>query len=215
MDNDPRYADINNGRGYPALTRADAYKAALKILRHFSDPKNAAMREGMGGQPVEAYRGQLMAIFRRWLGNTRQLGSSKGLGRTCWAATRPTCGHRKGWGRLIHDVSHMIHEYRHPKERPHGHLHSAIEREVQTFVDVTQMPAEFTARARDAAKRPSTDERRHVRLGALHMRLKRWESKQRRAENAAKKLRRQIRALEKAAAGRLPEVYGTELVGRV
>lgn len=40
---------------------------------------------------------------------------------------------------MIHDVSHMVHAYRHPKERHHGHLHPAIEREVQVYAELTYL----------------------------------------------------------------------------
>jgi hypothetical protein len=117
-----------------------------------------------------------------------------GWGRTCWASTKPTQGHDKGWGRLIHDLSHIIHEYRHPKERPHGPLHSGIEREVQQYVEAHGWLA-----PQPESVKPTLTERRADRLASIEQRIARWERKHKRATRALAKLTRQRRAIERAA----------------
>jgi hypothetical protein len=189
MHNDPRYAVINNGRPYPPLTRNEAHEFATKLLRAFGDPKECAVRSDMVGNTErtwDATRGELDRIYYRWVGGNR---GSATLGRKCWAATKPTTGHFKGWGRLIHDVSHMVHRYRHPKARPHAHGHEAIELAVMRYVEAHGWLIE----------EPKTRDNSHKML-ALQERILRWESKERRAKNALKKLRARLNRLNKAQA---------------
>lgn len=120
------YADINNDRVYPTLTRAEAGKIAKELVKVFGRSSDAAPR-----WYGNARRGELSKKLRWWTSNHRS------GARRVWVATEPTRGHRRGWGRLIHDVSHMVHEYRNPKFKPHDHLHAQVEREVQVHVEVT------------------------------------------------------------------------------
>lgn len=129
------YSDINNDRVYPALSRLDAGVAAKVIIQALGSPQDAAPRSVYVGNGVwgiqNARRADLRRKLRSWTSG------HKSGARRVWVSTKPTRGHHKGWGRLIHDVSHMLHAWRHPKERPHGHLHPAVEREVQIFVEQT------------------------------------------------------------------------------
>jgi len=184
MHDDPRYTDIN-AKTYPPISRADAGRYALKLLRHFGSARDAAYRNGIDGVAVAPSRADLMRIYYRYADRRRD-----GWGRTCWASTKPTRDHDKGWGRLIHDVSHIIHEFRHPKERPHGPLHSGVEREVQHYVEAQGWLAQTI--------KPSLtlNQRRIVRRSNLEARLKRWETKHKRAINAIRKLRRSLARLK-------------------
>lgn len=188
MHNDPRYTDINDPtRVYPRLTRDEAHEFALKLLRQFGSPTDAAVRDdGLGGSRY-ATRADLMGIYSRWTAGGK-------TGRRCWASSKPSTGHRAGWGRLIHDVSHMVHRYRHPKARPHGPGHDAIERDVLTVVLVQGWLA-----PKIAVRQPTTDEKRSAKLASVLAGIERWERKEKRAANALKKLRARKRRLEKGA----------------
>jgi len=193
MRNDQRYAAINDGRTYPPLTREQAGKVTKALLRHFGSPEDAAMRPtyalrlDQSGRFDEgtrkATRAELAHIWRRYT-DRHPSGA-----RRCWVSASPSTGHAKGWGRLIHDVSHMLHEYRHPKERPHGHLHAGIEQAVQAYVE-----AQGWLQPQPKPVAASVSDRRAARLMRLETRLVRWECKARRAVTAIRKLKRQITA---------------------
>lgn len=187
MHNDTRYADINNDREYPPLTRDAAHKVAQRILRALGSPSLCAFRQVCSpfvGDPYLPTRKDLARIYRSWTEGGK-------TGRKCWASTKPTRGHDKGWGRLIHDVSHMLQQYRHPKLRPHDTTHHQIERDVQVYVETQGMLA-----VKPTTKGKDSHAYRAARYVNICERLKRWESKRKRAETAIRKLSRQKRALE-------------------
>lgn len=191
MRGDERYTDINQ-KTYPPITRADAGRFALKIVRHFGSPNDAAYRSGFDGVAIRPTRAELMRIYRRYADRRDR------WGRTCWASTKATRDHHKGWGRLIHDVSHIIHEFRHPKERPHGPLHSGIEREVLRYVEA-QGWLEPTKPIKSSL---TLDQRRINKSINLQARLKRWETKHKRAITAIRKIKRSLARLDKLATRR-------------
>lgn len=201
--NDPRYAAVN-ARSYPPLTRLQSYVFAHQLLAKLGAPRHCAVQgiDELTGQGLFPARRVLMNIFSRYTGG------SKRLGRTCWASTKPTTGHHKGWGRLIHDVSHMLHEYRHPSARPHAPGHDAIEREVADCVDRNGMLERSHPKPRlDATQRRSS------RMIAAQEKLLRWERKRKRAETAIKKLKRQLTAMNRRQAKALNIEVGTPVTG--
>lgn len=189
MLDDPRYAALNS-RVYPPLTRVEAHLVALKVLRKFGSPEDAAMRERHGIIRA-AHRGELSTIYRRY---THESGGR--LGRMCWASTRSTTGHDKGWGRLIHDLSHMVHEYRHPGHRSHEHGHEAIELAISDWVTGSGLVG-IVLQKREKPK-VTPGQRRSLKLNSITERLAKWETKRKRAVNAIRKLGIQKRRLERA-----------------
>lgn len=110
MENDPRYAPVAAALPavLPPITRAEATRANRKLTRHFG---------------------------RRALGSPNQLWNVAPIRtRRCWVSPRPTTGHLRGWGRLIHDVAHIVFRHRHPSFRPHAGGHAQLEREVAEYV---------------------------------------------------------------------------------
>lgn len=189
MHNDPRYAAVNE-RQYPPLTRAASFKAARNLLMKLGAPRHCAVQgiDDLTGNAMFPARRVLVRIFERYCPPNRH-----NFGRTCWAASKPTTGHDKGWGRLIHDVSHMLQEYRHPSERPHGGSHPGIEREVADCVDRNGMIEVYSSKS-------MTRDRAAERLELLaHKRelYARWDAKERRARRAKQKLLRQISAIKR------------------
>lgn len=198
---DPRYAAVNESREYPPLSRARAHECATALLRVFGDPAEAAMR-GTQEEPRPARRSDLARIYQKWTrGND---------GRRCWSSMTASSGVYYGWGRLIHDVSHMIHKYRHPTHRPHEHGHAQIEAEVLAYVErvgwlTPVIAATFSqsvndpikpvvvADPTDPAPEDEAQDKRGAKLDALLARMERWERKERRAANALRKLRAEVR----------------------
>ena len=111
MENDQRYVPVEQAlpAELPAITREEADKACARIFRHFG---------------AKALGGPNMLYDARWRRPTRR----------CWISPRPTKGHDKGWGRLIHDASHIIFRRRHPSFRPHDGGHARLEREIAQYV---------------------------------------------------------------------------------
>jgi hypothetical protein len=114
MDNDPRYAPVaaTLPQTLPPIDRRASVKYAKKLVRHFG-------RIGLGSPN------------QRWHADLARWGWTKG--RRVWISSKPTTDHYKGWGRLIHDVSHLVFRYRHPSFKPHDGGHATLEREMAEY----------------------------------------------------------------------------------
>lgn len=168
----------------PPITRAEAQRAAAKIYKHFG---KAEFRSANFDQPIKYTR----AVARR-----------------CWASTKPTPGADpdKGWPRLIHDVSHHIFGRRHPRFRPHDGGHATLEREIAEYVVTQGWLCEGSPLRPKAAPKLCRAHLQAARLARIEAAIQRWGAKQRRAENALRKLKRQHRvALRAAHAGAVSE----------
>lgn len=177
MNNDPRYAPV--GATLPAtlppITKVEALRAYRRLVRAFG---------GLAHMPVTVAEGRGRPII-----------SKRGAARTCWASTKPTTGHSKGWGRLIHDASHYVFRIRHPHARPHDGGHATLEREMAEYVAARPewlggllKPIERKAPKPDAA----------ARLARVDAAIVRWQVKEHRAINALRKLKRKRARLDRA-----------------
>jgi hypothetical protein len=106
---DPRYAAVNTGHTYPAITQAQALRYARKLVRHFGSLRFASS-------------------------NVTRPKVLPHTSRRCWASTTPTTSLSKGWARMIHDCSHSVFRWRHPGFRPHDGGHAVLEREMRDYV---------------------------------------------------------------------------------
>lgn len=160
----------------PPLTRVEAHKAAAKIYTRFG---KAELR------PVPKVDGVTLPpiTYRR----TRA--------RVCWASTIPRPGNdpNKGWPRLIHDVSHSIFRRRHPSFRPHDGGHATLEREIAEYVVAQGWMIDHALMPKGKPK-PLKADAHAAKLARIEAAIVRWTAKQRRAENALRKLKRQHRA---------------------
>jgi hypothetical protein len=120
--------------------------------------------------------------------------------RRCWLSSVPTAAtnHSKGLGRLIHDFSHRTFRRVYPHKRPHDPLHVRYEADIAAFVAGSAWLKRVMT-PKPAKAKPSTNEKRARELLKTEAAIARWESKQRRARTALKKLaakkRRLVRAL--------------------
>lgn len=177
MENDPRYAPITQilPAQLPPLSRIEADRAQHRLIAHFG---------------------------RKELGSVNQLYDAPlWRVRACWVTRKPTGGHFKGWGRLVHDVAHYIFRRRHPSFAPHAGGHAALEIEIAQYVVAKGWLEGALAPPKKA--KTGTAAARIDRLNRISAGIKRWESKERRAANALKKLRRQFKALGRTLAGEL------------
>lgn len=98
-----------------------------------------------------------------------------------------------GWQALVHDLSHYINDRTRPQHRGHGIWHASLEREMVAYVISSGwLDGKLRSKAKTPSARPSS-------LARIEVRIKNWESKQRRAENALAKLYRQRRYHERKA----------------
>jgi len=178
--NDPRYTPVAASLPelLPPLTRAEAAKAAKRLIRKFG--KYERVNGGEEGNPFTVSK--------------RAVRVPSWSPRKCWVSPVPTKGHGRGWGRLIHDVSHHIFEIIHPDCRPHDDLHSAYETDIARYVAGTDWLAGGLLPKIKAP--PSKEEKRLEKRAGLEQRLARWESKRRRADTAIRKLNRQLRSIK-------------------
>ena len=103
----------------------------------------------------------------------------------------------KGWHDLVHSLSHWCHRM---TWRAKGHDSSHARMELRMIREVIKR-GWLDGRLRKPEKAaPTREEKREKRLAGLNARLDRWEKKQRRAETAIKKLKRQIRDARRAIA---------------
>lgn len=117
--------------------------------------------------------------------------------RRCWISPKPLTNvvrnREKGWHRLVHDVSHYAHS-RQSRSKTHGGWHA--EREIAMVKYVLAqgwLDGKLKPKTKPKAKPPIQAERHQ----AILARIKRWETKRKRAETALKKLARQRRYYER------------------
>lgn len=94
---------------------------------------------------------------------------------------------RGGWHELVHLLSHSFSQRLNPSAGGHGYQHAFLEREMIAHV-VGSGWLEGKLRRPD----PKPVDRRAERRASLEARIASWERKQRRAENALRKLRRSL-----------------------
>lgn len=165
MDNDARYIPVAQAlpAQLPALDRKTGLRYATALVKHFG-------RMGLGSPNQQ---GPAALWQWQWHG-----------GRRVWVSPRPTSGHHKGWGRLIHDVSHLVFAKRHPSFGPHDGGHATLEAEMAAYVVAKGWLAE--------RKKLVPVARSVVHHERAKRNLARWETKLKRATNAIRKLRRAI-----------------------
>lgn len=167
---DPRYKGVALAlpEVMPPITRYEAERASRLLVKRFGKRRD--------GSPAMLYDVRPPKVRR------------------CWISHVPTRDHFKGWGRLIHDVSHDIFERRHPNARPHDGGHATLERELaQAVVEFGWLEGTL----KETKSPPLTvEQKRQTRMLRILAGIERWERKLKRAENALRKLRRRKAALK-------------------
>lgn len=161
------------GDSLPTLNREQAGEAAKRLWRAFAMLSECAASVTHAGK----FDGD---VRRVWIARDLAVAQSS----------------FKGWRRLVHDVSHDVHRYRHPGLTPHHISHAKLEREMVEYVIGTGLLAHI-AKLAQPKPRLSTDERRKRELARVMIRLRHWESRLRRAENAVERLVRRRVVLQR------------------
>jgi len=95
-----------------------------------------------------------------------------------------------GWKGIVHDISHWAGRRLYPDYNPHDHRHAFIER---TLAEHVVKNGWLDGKLKRPEKAVMPVDRVAVRAARIDARIKSWERKFARAENALKKLRRQKR----------------------
>lgn len=165
--------EIWAGVSRPPLSMVEALRAARRLTRHFGAVKH--------GAPHQLVPARVPAKARR-----------------CWASQRADVTLHKGWERLVHDVSHKVFRHRHPQLNPHHPSHARLEREMAAYVLAQGWLGGKLAPAAPPTR--TLTERREARRANLTARLTRWQTREKRARTAMRKIRAALKRLDKAQA---------------
>jgi len=100
----------------------------------------------------------------------------------------------RGWHDLVHDLSHYAFWRLHPGRKPHDWRHAALER---SLIEAVASKRWLDGILRREPKPKPKPDLRAVRQMRIIARIKAWETKLRRADNALKKLHKQQAYYEK------------------
>lgn len=116
--------------------------------------------------------------------------------RKVWVSAINADNLRGGWRRLVHDVSHVVHDRRYPYKRDHDPLHAVLEIEMARYV--IQRGWHLGTLKPKPRRKPTLAEKREAKYQRTLDAIRRWETKERRARNALRKLRATEKRLAKA-----------------
>ena len=115
--------------------------------------------------------------------------------RKCWLSLNgDTNTLSKGWRRLVHDVSHYVHDFRFPDSSNHDLAQAVIEKEMVNYV-INQGWLEGKLKTKLKPKL-TKDEKQNAKIISLEKLIKSWETKEKRAKTYIKKYKTKLRRLK-------------------
>jgi hypothetical protein len=157
----------------PVPTSRDAITGAKRLIRH---AHRLAVKDGA----VPKYSRLRRFTFKLTSGNRYTE-----VRRTVWYIN-PNQGGHWGWHQIVHGVSHWAQRHYWPKAGGHGALHAWLEKELADYAIKNFLDGQLTKLTRDTIP----VDKIAVRAARVSARIKEWEAKRRRADNAIRKLRR-------------------------
>lgn len=97
-----------------------------------------------------------------------------------------------GWSEIVHSVSHWAQRRFWPNENPHGPRHVGLERDLAAHA-IECLPRWAVACSGSEMRKKPKPDIKQVRAARIVARIKTWQTKERRAVKALRKLRRQAR----------------------
>ena len=114
--------------------------------------------------------------------------------RKCWLSLNgDTNTLHKGWRRLVHDVSHYVHDFRFPNSNNHDLAQAVIEKEMADYV-INQGWLGGKLKTKLKPK-PTKNEKQNTKIINLEKLIKSWETKEQRAKTYIKKYRTKLKRL--------------------
>lgn len=107
----------------------------------------------------------------------------------------------RGWHGLVHLMSHYCHDRTHPETHGHNAAHARAElRMIKEVVRRGWLDGKLRTPEKQEPTAVTPLDSRIMRRQRIEQRIKRWTTKAKRADTALRKLRRQLRAIERAIA---------------
>ena len=180
------YGQVNRmfPESLPILERDEAERAYKKLVAKFGTK-----------QVWSEYRGkwvtEKLTVYRWRYKGTK---TWKVRVRKCWLSLNgDTNTLSKGWRRLVHDVSHYVHDFRFPNSNDHDLAQAKIEQEMAQFV-IDSGWLNGTLKSKPKAK-PTKDEKQKAKEINLVKLIRSWEAKEKRAQTYIRKYRLKLKRL--------------------
>ena len=182
------YGQVNRmfPKQLPILEKDEAERAYKKLIAKFGTKKVWS----------EYYSGQWITKKMK-VRQTRKRGTKtwKTRVRKCWLSLNGNTNTlSKGWRRLVHDVSHYVHDFRFPDSSNHDLAQAVIEKEMVNYV-INQGWLEGKLKTKLKPKL-TKDEKQNAKIISLEKLIKSWETKEKRAKTYIKKYKTKLRKLK-------------------
>ena len=182
------YGQVNRmfPKQLPILEKDEAKRVYKKLIAKFGTKKVWS----------EYYSGQWITKKMK-VRQTRKRGTKtwKTRVRKCWLSLNgDTNTLSKGWRRLVHDVSHYVHDFRFPNSSNHDVAQAVIEKQMADYV-INQGWLDGKLKTKLKPKL-NKDEKHIIKTKNLIKLIKSWETKEKRAKTYIKKYRLKLKRLK-------------------
>ena len=181
------YGQVNRmfPKQLPILEKDEAERAYKKLIAKFGTKK--VWSEYYSGQWIT----KKMKVRQT---RKRRTKTWKTRIRKCWLSLNgDTNTLHKGWRRLVHDVSHYVHDFRFPNSSNHDLAQAVIEKEMVNYV-INQGWLEGKLKTKLKPK-PTKDEKQNTKIINLEKLIKSWETKEQRAKTYIKIYKTKLKRL--------------------
>tara|TARA_R100001443_G_scaffold10900_1_gene20582 strand:+ start:399 stop:1025 length:627 start_codon:yes stop_codon:yes gene_type:complete len=176
----------------PILEKDEAEKAYKKLVAKFGTKKvwseysNKWITKKMKVRQIRK-KGSPLGIYKPKYWKIRI--------RKCWLSLNgDTNTLSKGWRRLVHDVSHYVHDFRFPNSNDHDLAQAKIEQEMAQFViDSGWLEGKLKSKPKT---KPTKDEKQNAKIINLEKLIKSWETKEQRAKTYIKKYKTKLKRIK-------------------
>ncbi len=159
---------------YPVPTPKEAITGAKRLIRH---AHRLAIQDGA----VPKFAKLRRRPFKITSGN-RYTEIRSGV----WYVNPNQCGHW-GWHQIVHGISHWAQRHYWPQADGHGALHAWLEKELADYAIKHFLDGQLIK----VTKVTASVDKIAIRARRVAERIKKWEAKRQRADNAIRKLRKQ------------------------
>ena len=169
----------------PILEKDEAERAYKKLVAKFGTKK-------VWSEYSNKWITKKLSV-RRW--RFRGTKTWKVKVRKCWLSLNgDTNTLSKGWRRLVHDVSHYVHDFRFPNSNDHDLAQAKIEQEMAQFViDSGWLEGKLKSKPKT---KPTKDEKQNAKIINLEKLIKSWETKEQRAKTYIKKYKTKLKRIK-------------------
>jgi len=162
----------------PYITKQEAQKAYKRLVKKFAKKK---VWSNLRNKWVTKKQSGLGFYFRK--------------PRRCWICLSGNPSSlSKGWRRLIHDVSHMVHNFLRPNLREHCYQQAELELSMIKFAYDQKW---FEGTLKPKIKVISLEEKKDLKIKHLESLVKKWETKNKTTLTYLKKYKAKLKRLKR------------------